>query len=68
MNTAVVTLPQPRVLGDLISRSRLHDAQIVVRRDDERPQQRVIASDKREERDGDNDRTDERRGDREETA
>jgi len=30
MNTAVVALPQPRVLGDLISRSRLHDAQMIL--------------------------------------
>ncbi len=30
MNTAVVALPQPRVLGDLISRSRLHDVQMIL--------------------------------------
>lgn len=30
MNTAVVAMPQPRVLGDLISRSRLHDAQMIL--------------------------------------
>jgi biotin transport system substrate-specific component len=30
MNTAVVTMPQPRVLGDLISRSRLHDVQMIL--------------------------------------
>ena len=30
MNTSVAALPQPRVLGDLISRSRLHDVQMIL--------------------------------------
>lgn len=30
MNTAAISIPAPRVLGDVISRSRLHDIQLVL--------------------------------------